>query len=470
MVKQWVSSDRAAIILGMRASSTVIRRAKRGLIPKRGKRSARTGRVSTSVFEYEVDVPDTASVVTTGINLLEDDEENAPAEMEVAADPTPVPPPTTNQASFRLMNGEENDHVNVRIKVVDGVKFVSGVDLVRAATENTADYSAQVLRRLFESNPEVSASCTDLKFAGRGQRETPCFDGCVLLVNLLPGRRAAEWRLKSADLLVRYLGGDESLVSEIRRNRDAQEALAEAAPAHPARLFGETVERAQGDDALEAARAARRRRNTLELDLMEVELHERRAKLKEFARESELSLLARGKAMFDSLGWDASDRIFFKDQTKNAMRQIRAVGGGGSGGAPPRARPAALVEPDAVPNAQATPAPSTGVLRGAPVPMMNILRSKGLLPSNRDAAKRVAKRAGIAASRLLRTRFPNEEIPRGLQMLDGRAQPANCYYIDRLGVVEEAIESLGLEQVAEPNPRLLDPYRASTTAETEDAL
>ena len=59
---------------------------------------------------------------------------------------------------------------------------------------------------------------------------------------LLPGQRAARIRQKSADILVRYLGGDPSLVGEIMRNRGYQEYLAEHDPSSPARLFGETIE------------------------------------------------------------------------------------------------------------------------------------------------------------------------------------------------------------------------------------
>ena len=55
----------------------------------------------------------------------------------------------------------------------------------------------------------------------------------------LPGRMAAMHRRKAADILVRYLGGDPSMVEEIAANRLRQEDMEEDAPA---RLFGQTVE------------------------------------------------------------------------------------------------------------------------------------------------------------------------------------------------------------------------------------
>lgn len=53
-------------------------------------------------------------------------------------------------------------------------------------------------------------------------------------MNLLPGPKAAQFRLACADVIVRYLGGDESLIADIHRNRDLQEATEES---DPIRLF-----------------------------------------------------------------------------------------------------------------------------------------------------------------------------------------------------------------------------------------
>jgi hypothetical protein len=56
---------------------------------------------------------------------------------------------------------------------------------------------------------------------------------------VMPGRAAAKVRRSAADVMVRYLGGDPSLVSEIATNRLRQEDLEED---DPARIFGEAVE------------------------------------------------------------------------------------------------------------------------------------------------------------------------------------------------------------------------------------
>ena len=84
----------------------------------------------------------------------------------------------------------------------------------------------------------------------------------VEIVWQLPG--TADFRRNCAQLTVRYLGGDESLIGEVQANRRAQEELAVTQPDHPARAFGEAVEQtndiqsasANGNE-IEAARNSR---------------------------------------------------------------------------------------------------------------------------------------------------------------------------------------------------------------------
>ena len=119
-----------------------------------------------------------------------------------------------------------------RVSVLDLIATVLGLD-----TNN----SSNVYTRLREQFPEVATTCSNFKFSGRGQRDTPitCVKGAILIVMLLPGRAAATVRKQAASTLVRYLGGDLSLVDEIARNHLAQQELDED---EPARLFGQAVE------------------------------------------------------------------------------------------------------------------------------------------------------------------------------------------------------------------------------------
>ena len=63
---------------------------------------------------------------------------------------------------------------------------------------------------------------------------------------LLPGQCAALVRRRAAELIVRYLGGDLSIIPEVMANRGLQEELAANAPEDPRRAFGEEVEGGPG--------------------------------------------------------------------------------------------------------------------------------------------------------------------------------------------------------------------------------
>ena len=74
---------------------------------------------------------------------------------------------------------------------------------------------------------------------------------------LLPGRAAAIARQSAANVVVRYLGGDVSLVREIMANRQMQ---AQLEPEHPASIFGQSVRQGPSLPSLyeiEATRNAR---------------------------------------------------------------------------------------------------------------------------------------------------------------------------------------------------------------------
>ena len=86
----------------------------------------------------------------------------------------------------------------------------------------------------------VLTLCKNWKFPDERQRPTPVADarGIVQIIMLLPCRAAAPVRAKASDVLVRYLGGDPSLVPEIAQNRAQQKNLPKS---NPARIFGESV-------------------------------------------------------------------------------------------------------------------------------------------------------------------------------------------------------------------------------------
>jgi len=133
-------------------------------------------------------------------------------------------------AEFANCKIRKTPHDPARVSVYDLIRVVAKVDNPR-----------QTYQALRDTFPEVVCEKYNFKFPGKGQRETPVVSarGVVSIINLLPGQTAAAFRLRAADIVVRALGGDESLVAEIRANAAAQANLPHS---HPMRLFGQTVE------------------------------------------------------------------------------------------------------------------------------------------------------------------------------------------------------------------------------------
>ncbi len=119
-------------------------------------------------------------------------------------------------------------------------------DLTQIPTEVAAplSLSAEAIRKLGDRYPEVTGNIVNLNFPGRRQRNTPVTNakGIVEIIMLLPGRQAARVRRQAAELLVRYLGGDLTIVDEVCRIRSFQEEMAAQRPEDPRRIFGEAVE------------------------------------------------------------------------------------------------------------------------------------------------------------------------------------------------------------------------------------
>ena len=122
-------------------------------------------------------------------------------------------------------------------KTAEDPPRVSVIDTVALITGHSPTVCSHTLQRLKESYPSLGSDWSNFRFTGRGQRDTPVADarGIVEVIMILPGRAAGHIRKAAADVMVRYLGGDLSLVEEIAANRLRQEEMEED---EPARLFG----------------------------------------------------------------------------------------------------------------------------------------------------------------------------------------------------------------------------------------
>ena len=81
-----------------------------------------------------------------------------------------------------------------------------------------ASNAARTLGRVKERYPDVTPFWSDVKFTDsrgrKGQKNTPVADvrGIVEIIVLLPGTQAARLRRQMAELVVRYLGGDLTII------------------------------------------------------------------------------------------------------------------------------------------------------------------------------------------------------------------------------------------------------------------
>ena len=127
-------------------------------------------------------------------------------------------------------------------KTNDTPPLVSVFDVISAIKRCSSNAASVSWKRLNEAHPETTTFCHTYNFRSDGRGSpTPVTtaSGIARIIMLLPGKAAAGLRKTASDLLVRYLGGDTTLVEEIYGNRQIQEQLPQD---HPARIFGETVE------------------------------------------------------------------------------------------------------------------------------------------------------------------------------------------------------------------------------------
>ena len=152
---------------------------------------------------------------------------------------------------------------------------VSVVDVIAQVKQCTANYAAKAYRRLLEEERVPKCEMRDIQKGtkclrqNRSEYHTPIATAAEItqIIWQLPG--ASEFRKNCAKVCVRYLGGDESLVEEVRMNRRLQEQLREEAPDHPARLFGGAVEQEQQE-----SNTVKQKREELTLKRLDAEISE----------------------------------------------------------------------------------------------------------------------------------------------------------------------------------------------------
>lgn len=110
----------------------------------------------------------------------------------------------------------------------DGLLFA--VDLVMVVTGKNRNEAGEAIRRITEEVFQ-SSKLLERSLPGRGNGRTKLvtFQDAIELIMVLPGKIAKESRVQFAEIIKRYLAGDESLVQEIRANAESDSAISKLA-------------------------------------------------------------------------------------------------------------------------------------------------------------------------------------------------------------------------------------------------
>ena len=118
------------------------------------------------------------------------------------------------------------------------------IDVIAIITLKSKNESAETWRRLEKQSLIVKAFVFDGSFPGNSRRTPIAKDlkALIQVIFMLPGREASLVRQAAAEVFIRFMGGDLSLIRDVQRMNEVQGFLRENDPEHPMRVFGEAVE------------------------------------------------------------------------------------------------------------------------------------------------------------------------------------------------------------------------------------
>ena len=171
-----------------------------------------------------------------------------------------------------------------------------------------------IFRNLSGMSPNPGRGGNRLPEAAADAREM------VQILWALPGD--STFRRNTADVVVRYLGGDPGLVGEVMANRAAQETLAREDPSHPARIFGEAVEAERT-----SAAAKRDAMEMLELEVKEQELRTRLEQAQSQAKRTRIETFVYCHETASRLGVEPDDRtrLQLRDMVQSIAIPLEAL-------------------------------------------------------------------------------------------------------------------------------------------------
>jgi hypothetical protein len=184
--------------------------------------------------------------------------------------------------------------------------FLYAIDLVMVMTDKSRDSAGWIIRNIPEET-FPSVKITDRKMPGKGNGHTKLvsFQNAIELVMVLPGRVAKETRTQFADIIKRYLAGDHSLITEIEANAQSSSPIAQMARESLSIVTEEDLNR-------------KRRREELELEMLQADLLERQNKAMDSQQQSVLTFINTMQLLDPN--WKNDTRLVI--QTKDRLKNI----------------------------------------------------------------------------------------------------------------------------------------------------
>ena len=198
----------------------------------------------------------------------------------MSGDSPPPSAPDVKSISFdEIVQGRD---ASVRI-TEDGM--ICAIDLAMVVTGKDKKHAGEAIRRI----PEEAFSALKLRvrsMPGKGNTNVRVlkFEDAIEFVMVLPGKIARETRTKFANIIKRYMAGDEGMVKELRANAQSTSPIAQLARDSP------VVENNELVDDEEAQFQLTRKRKMQELELEELILNVREKRINIDVKEMEAKL------------------------------------------------------------------------------------------------------------------------------------------------------------------------------------
>lgn len=275
-------------------------------------------------------------------------------------------------------------------------------DVIQLVTGCGKKDITHVFQSIHSSFPDVLVWTQKFKFPGQGQRLTPVayLKDLIEIAWLCPGRNAKEFRRTGAVTMCRALGGDLSLVEEIKArhgevSETEQSALLAGTGVSVAEANGQALvskEESAGE------RAERVKRMRVETDEMAMRVYNQ---LKSFAISHD----------------DERDRLFFKDAARNYARTNFGA------------------------HLELEPEHNTLNTQNKQITISETARGMGVRLSRGDEAR--VGRAAAAAYREKHGKNP----PKHERFVDGAVRNVNLYFAEDREVLERAVaDTLGIKR------------------------